>query len=140
VDIEIHLGSDSPSYHRGRELAKQFLLSSSKPEDLAKLCEEVVAQVLEEDDASLLASVVYNLAMVAVGLSRALELEEDRDFADDIVEGLWAALSDSPVPPGKADLKLARIEPQGGSPTGPFEAQPPAPEAEAPVEPAVEDE
>jgi hypothetical protein len=50
--------------------------------------------------------VVYNLAMVSVGLRRALELEEDPRFADEIVEGLWAALEESPIPSEKADAKL----------------------------------
>jgi hypothetical protein len=111
VEIEIHLSSDSPSYQRGRELARQFL-HSANPDDLAKLCREMVAEVLEKEDASILASVVYNLAMVAFGLRRAVELEEDPDFAEDIVEGLWAALSESPVPPDKADLTLGSIGPR----------------------------
>jgi hypothetical protein len=125
VRIEIHLGSGSPSYQRGRELARQFIHSSAKTEDLASLCREVVAEVLEKEDASILASVVYNLAMVAIGLRRALELEEDADFADDIIEGLWAALAESPVPREKADLTLGSIGPQRKEPEPSVGAGPP---------------
>jgi hypothetical protein len=128
VEIEIHLSSDSPSYQRGRELARQFL-HSANPDDLAKLCREMVAEVLEKEDASILASVVYNLAMVAFGLRRAVELEEDPDFAEDIVEGLWAALSESPVPPDKADLTLGSIGPRPEG-AGRSESQP-GPEADS---------
>lgn len=106
MDIEIHLGSDSPAYQRGREMAREFVLSSSKPEELLKLCKEMLGEVFEKGDASLLASVVYNLAMVSVGLRRALELEEDPRFADEILEGLWSALEESPIPRQKGDLKL----------------------------------
>ena len=105
--IEISIHSDSPAFRRGRELARELLLSSSKPEDLTRLFQEMVDELLQKQEASLLASVVYNLSMVAVGLRRALELEEDSQFADGIVQGLWEALAESPFPPELAHLKLA---------------------------------
>ena len=110
MDIEINLESESASYQRGRELAKAFLHSSSKPEQLVEACREMLTEVFERGDASILGSAFYNLAMVSVGLRRALELEEDPHFADEIVQGLWSALEQTPVPPGKAQLKIEGLE------------------------------
>jgi hypothetical protein len=106
LDIEINLDDSSPSYHRGRELAKGLVLAASKTEALAEVCEEAIREVVEKKEATILASVIYHLTMVSVGLRRALELDEDLNFVNEVTEGIWLALEQAPLKSGKSHVKL----------------------------------
>ena len=114
VDIVINLDGSSPSYHRGRELAKALLLAGSRPEAIGEVCEEALREVLDQNEASILASVIYHLEMVSVGLKRALELDEDLDFVKEVTEGIWLALEQAPLTSGRSYLKLGGDDPGAG--------------------------
>jgi hypothetical protein len=112
VDVEINLDDSSPSYHRGRELAKSLLLAGSKTEALAEVCEEAAREVVENSEATILASVIYHLTMVSVGIRRALELDEDLNFVNEVTEGIWLALEQAPLRSGKSNLTLGKDGPE----------------------------
>jgi hypothetical protein len=112
VDVEIKLDDSSPSYHRGRELAKALLLAGSRTETLAEVCEEAVREVVQNNEATILASVIYHLSMVSVGVTRALELDEDLNFVNEVTEGIWLALEQAPLRSGTSNLKLGKDGPE----------------------------
>ena len=115
MDIVINLDGSSPSYQRGRELAKSLLLAGSNPEAIGEVCQEVLREVVDHHEASILASVIYHLEMVSVGLRRALELDEDIDFVNQVTEGIWLALEQAPLKSSRSNLKL---EGEGSAPDG----------------------